>query len=272
MFNPCAIFTHQIGVLIHPIQDNPDESFAAVCAGTILSSRWVLSSSICFNNDTYNFTLYIGVHDTLDVSGKSHPVESVHLHPAYNSCTTENDFALLYLGEDIDFKSNANAAVFRRCKIVWDTGSRCTTIGSFNKKKVHHTSASLGFKIIPWVKFLLQFSPRSAEPRLNGGNVSIAFLPVFGQSPENGTCHVAGWGTTSSGGSQTSKLQYVDVNIVENEICNISYGDDFYNSSMFCAGHPHGGKDSCQGDSGGPLICDGSGKPVIYGVISWGYG
>ena len=27
-----------------------------------------------------------------------------------------------------------------------------------------------------------------------------------------------------------------------------------------------------QGDSGGPLICDVNGKPVLYGVTSWGFG
>ena len=34
-----------------------------------------------------------------------------------------------------------------------------------------------------------------------------------------------------------------------------------------------GGTDSCQGDSGGPVICiDGRNQPVLYGVVSWGYG
>ena len=105
-------------MLTHPIQDNPDDYGNAFCGGTILSSRWILSSAVCFRNDTRNDTLYIGVHDTEDVSGKSHLVESVHLHPAYNACTNENDFALLYLGEDIDFKSNTNDAVFSRCNTV----------------------------------------------------------------------------------------------------------------------------------------------------------
>ena len=27
-----------------------------------------------------------------------------------------------------------------------------------------------------------------------------------------------------------------------------------------------------KGDSGGPLICDVDGKPVLYGVTSWGFG
>ena len=48
----------------------------------------------------------------------------------------------------------------------------------------------------------------------------------------------------------------------------------------FCAGRPDingdgltdEGADSCQGDSGGPLICDDDGKPIVYGITSWGEG
>ena len=125
----------------------------------------------------------------------------------------ENDFALLFLAEDIDFKSNSAAG--------------------------------------------------------------IAFLPVADQSPQNppGTCYVAGWGVLDYRDYDTpNKLQYVDVNIFDDEICQSAYSSDFSNSSMFCAGNIDGTKDSCYGDSGGSLICDVGGKPVIYGVVSWGYG
>ena len=41
---------------------------------------------------------------------------------------------------------------------------------------------------------------------------------------------------------------------------------------MICAGLEEGGKDACVGDSGGPLICIDNGKPVLYGITSWGKG
>ena len=37
-------------------------------------------------------------------------------------------------------------------------------------------------------------------------------------------------------------------------------------------GFTEAGTDSCLGDSGGPLICAEDGKPVLYGVTSWGFG
>jgi len=91
---------------------------------------------------------------------------------------------------------------------------------------------------------------------------------------------VTGWGTTSSGGSTSSTLREVVVQVLTNTECtNKGYTTSDITANMICAGVEAGGKDSCQGDSGGPLVSSGSGDGVTagqnyeqIGVVSWGYG
>ncbi len=63
---------------------------------------------------------------------------------------------------------------------------------------------------------------------------------------------VAGWGTTSEGGSPTNQLLEANVTIASDASCAASYPVEFVQPVMICAAFP--GRDSCQGDSGGPLL------------------
>ncbi|EQC26726.1 hypothetical protein SDRG_15455 [Saprolegnia diclina VS20] len=80
---------------------------------------------------------------------------------------------------------------------------------------------------------------------------------------------VRGWGTTSSGGSQSKVLLEVGVKVWANDQCAKNL--DGIHESMICAGGVKG-QDSCQGDSGGPLTATKNGKEVQIGVVSWGEG
>ncbi|XP_010875202.2 granzyme A [Esox lucius] len=102
---------------------------------------------------------------------------------------------------------------------------------------------------------------------------AVSFKPLPKPLPDisAGTqCFVAGWGTTSEGGSPSDVLLAVNVTVIDRKACN---SPERYNGTitkrMFCAGflnnHP---ADSCQGDSGGPLVCDGE----LRGVVSFGNG
>lgn len=77
-----------------------------------------------------------------------------------------------------------------------------------------------------------------------------------------------GWGTTVEGGSIPDILRKVEVPVVSDTDCRVSYGVTDIADHMICAGLPEGGKDACQGDSGGPLFANGT----QYGIVSWGYG
>jgi len=84
---------------------------------------------------------------------------------------------------------------------------------------------------------------------------------------------VAGWGTTSQGGSLSNTALKVSLPVVSNAECSQAYGAGAISAGMMCAGFAQGGKDSCQGDSGGPLFAMSSaGRMVQVGIVSWGRG
>lgn len=85
---------------------------------------------------------------------------------------------------------------------------------------------------------------------------------------------LTGWGAVREGGKYSNILMKVNVPIISHDVANLP---NAYNgkvdSSMIPAGFENGGKDSCQGDSGGPFtIMEADGKPILAGVISWGWG
>ncbi|GAA2729153.1 serine protease [Streptomyces nogalater] len=82
------------------------------------------------------------------------------------------------------------------------------------------------------------------------------------------SARILGWGTTSENGSSSNQLRTATVPVVSDTSCRSSYGSDFVQSDMVCAGYSSGGVDTCQGDSGGPLLIGG----VLAGITSWGEG
>merc|ERR1712110_317391 len=88
---------------------------------------------------------------------------------------------------------------------------------------------------------------RLANPVSFTNEVSPACLPADVSATYAGVlATVTGWGTLSSGGSQPTVLQEVDVTVTTNTECNNAYGS--ITANMVCAADS--GKDSCQGDSG----------------------
>jgi len=108
-------------------------------------------------------------------------------------------------------------------------------------------------------------------------------LPLLGRDEERAmatgaTATVTGWGTIAEHSILATVLQKVTVPIVDQNVCQLAYGDEL-RDSMFCAGLVRGGKDSCQGDSGGPLLVyhdsqSGGVQPgwALAGIVSWGNG
>lgn len=140
------------------------------------------------------------------------------------------------------------------------------------------------------------------DPRPNLHDIALMRLaepfrgaqPVQLQSPQldrvfgsPGACSVVtGWGETkawraqqpprSSGRSTASRLQAVDLPIIDNATCASIYPNVYpigeITAGNVCAGYEQGTRDSCQGDSGGPLVVPGgpTGWTQI-GVVSYGW-
>ncbi|XP_052496568.1 ovochymase-1 [Budorcas taxicolor] len=90
-------------------------------------------------------------------------------------------------------------------------------------------------------------------------------------------CVVTGWGSVSKDGGLASRLQQIQVPVLEREVCERTYYSAHpggISEKMICAGFAaSGGKDVGQGDSGGPLVCKHEKGPfVLYGIVSWGAG
>ncbi|XP_007949263.1 transmembrane protease serine 9 [Orycteropus afer afer] len=98
-------------------------------------------------------------------------------------------------------------------------------------------------------------------------------LPEAAPRPPAGArCVITGWGSVREGGAMARQLQKAAVRLLSEQTCRRFYPVQI-SSRMLCAGFPQGGVDSCSGDAGGPLACrEPSGRWVLTGVTSWGYG
>ncbi|XP_070000475.1 transmembrane protease serine 9-like isoform X2 [Penaeus vannamei] len=111
----------------------------------------------------------------------------------------------------------------------------------------------------------------SSRLQLEDPRVGPVCLPRPGLLYEGAAAFVTGWGRVSEGGSQPVKLQEVEVPVISNKECEVSYPGAVTSTSL-CAGVAEGGMDSCQGDSGGPLVTAGVSGLEQVGVVSWGTG
>ncbi|KAI8913506.1 trypsin-like serine protease [Gorgonomyces haynaldii] len=129
--------------------------------------------------------------------------------------------------------------------------------------KVHpkYTSAENGYDVAIWKVRL------TSGPGVTGYN----FFFDNGSLTTAGTSlTIAGWGTTSSGGSASKVLLEATVPATTAARCSNAYPG--VASSSFCAGYTNGGVDTCQGDSGGPIFVQSGTSVTLAGTVSYGQG
>jgi secreted trypsin-like serine protease len=118
-----------------------------------------------------------------------------------------------------------------------------------------------------------QFDASIWKVELIAGNSSaiptgILQLDDGTNAPNGSEMLIAGWGTTSAGGSQSSILLETTVDIVAQNTCRNAYQQ--LAPSSICAARL--GRDTCQGDSGGPMFVFKNQRPVLVGITSYGRG
>jgi len=172
-------------------------------------------------------------------------IDEYHVLTAAHCLQDETiDTSLLTVVGGLHSRLNANAATVQRRRVA----------RFFNHEQYNDVTNDNDVAII-----------RLASPMTLNNYVNIACLP--GKEP---TVHesvmIAGWGTTSYGGSPSNLLLQANVNIM-NE-CRFVYSID--PSKQICAGTSDYTRDSCQGDSGGPLMHEVNGYWYVSGVVSYG--
>lgn len=93
-------------------------------------------------------------------------------------------------------------------------------------------------------------------------NVLPACLPASGDKQDyanmNGT--IAGWGKFRKLSTYSQMLQYIEIPVVDNNLCTSLHQSNGTNEdfklawTQFCAGYLHGRNDVCIGDAGGGLL------------------
>ncbi|KAJ8665277.1 hypothetical protein QAD02_006939 [Eretmocerus hayati] len=106
--------------------------------------------------------------------------------------------------------------------------------------------------------------------------VQPVMLPVQ-DSVQIGESVLTGWGSVSKWWlpKLPEVLQYAKIPIIEFETCKTAVAKEQPDAplydTMVCTGPLGGSISACSGDSGGPLVQYNDSKPVIVGVVSWGF-
>ncbi|PZC84918.1 hypothetical protein B5X24_HaOG200493 [Helicoverpa armigera] len=105
------------------------------------------------------------------------------------------------------------------------------------------------------------------------GNIAPIALPSGNELNNQfagATATASGFGLTRDGGSVSQTLNHVNLPVITNSVCWLSF-PGIIQSSHICTSGANG-RSTCDGDSGGPLVVTSNNRRILIGVTSFGSG
>ncbi|XP_001845462.2 collagenase [Culex quinquefasciatus] len=112
-----------------------------------------------------------------------------------------------------------------------------------------------------------------ATPVTFSQNIQAIALPAADRTGEtfvDNQATVSGFGRTVDGGPVSPTKNWVNIRIISNAQCMLTYGPSVVVGSTVCGlGWDHNAQSTCNGDSGGPLAIQENGQSLQIGVVSF---
>lgn len=223
---------HQFPWIAAVLKSCGDE-YCHICGATIISESWILTGAHCMNSVAKEeLGVLVGDHNlyTISNSQKFIKVKEKVVHPDYNK------------RGNLTSPLNNDIGLLR-----------------------------LEYPIV----FTSQVSPLClpalGETGFGGsayGNGSTTELDTTGLDIVGKNATVLGWGKINDQGVYSDALRAVEVEILDNDVCNRLFG--IMTETMMCTSGSNG-RGTCYGDSGGPAIVkQADGSYVQVGILSFG--
>jgi secreted trypsin-like serine protease len=157
------------------VSGEPDDFYAQVCGGSIVSADWVVTAAHCVPDVTAADIEVLAGVTILGESGSTRvAVEEIIPHPQYNDVTEENDIALIKLANPLDLSGAEKAPIslpFTQQASSWPAAGDPATVSGWGNTST--TSAAYPTDLMATVVDVLT-DPSETQC---GSYLTTAYLP-----------------------------------------------------------------------------------------------